>query len=152
MTVEYWINLAYLTGLAGTMFLSAIAAWVVKQMRGSIDDINDAVNHRHRRGQDAPKLYDAVLHLHERVNVVNDKAEELVEWKRGYEGGPLDNGTKVDEFFAKTNQSLTELHGAVERINKSCPEGGKLPCHWLMNQQNQKEAQGNDSAASRDGT
>ena len=50
---------------------------------------NDAVNHRHRTG--TPRLYDLMIRTDERV-------DELIEWKKSYEGGPLDSGKKVCEF------------------------------------------------------
>ena len=65
--------------------------------------VNDAVNHRHeKRGEGALKLYDLVWENHE-------KSDELIQWKRGYEGGPMDNGRKVVQIVEETNQRLKEL-------------------------------------------
>lgn len=65
---------------------ATIAAIVSNQGRKHASETNDAVNHRHRTG--TPRLYDMVLQ-----NSVDTR--EVVEWKRGYEGGPLDDGDKV---------------------------------------------------------
>ena len=66
---------------------------------------NDAVNHRHVTG--TPRLYDLALRNDERV-------DEIVEWKRGYEKeGVLDTGDKVSEFM----DAFHELEEQVDRLS-----------------------------------
>lgn len=137
MNADHWLALAYAGGIAATALLSAIAAWITKKVRDSIEDINDAVNHRHKRGADSPKLYDAVLHLHERVDCVDGKCDQMILWKHQYDAGPLGTGEKVVKFVDDTNKKIESIAEDVRKIKDSCPEGGKLPCHWLVNRQKQ---------------
>ena len=98
--------------------LGAYSAYHAKKAKESSDQINDAVNHRHdKAGPHAPKLYDAVIGLHERANTIDDKADELLEWKRGYAGGRLDTGDKVKDFV----ESVDELKEQVTDLCERCP-------------------------------
>lgn len=103
-------HLVYACGLIITALLSGIAAWVSHKMSRSVEQVNDAVNHRHTKGgPGAPKLYDAILHLHEKTDRVEGKADELIEWKRGYDGGPLDTGMKVCDFVDHVNELKAKI-------------------------------------------
>lgn len=46
-----------------------------------LEDINDAVNHRHERGEGL-KLYDLVLQNHSKTCECHDKTEDLIEWNQ----------------------------------------------------------------------
>ncbi len=97
--------------------LGAYTAYHAKKAKDSGDQINDAVNHRHEKaGPDAPKLYDAVIHLHERTDHIDEKADELIQWKRGYDGGPLDHGEKVLDFV----ESVQDLKSKVDYLHSKC--------------------------------
>ena len=95
-----------LIGLIGVITTSIFGYLTHKHAR----EINDAVNHRHeKRGEGAPKMYDLVWENHQ-------KADELLDWKRSYEGGPLDHGAKVKDF-------VDGVHERLEKIeDKLCPE------------------------------
>lgn len=94
----------------------------------SLDEVNDAVNHRHeKRGPDAKKLYDLAVENHERARKVESQVAELVEWKRGYSEGPLDTGQKVLAFceetsrrFSKIDEKLDEFRTNMEYLG--CPK------------------------------
>ena len=76
-------------------------------------EINDAVNHRHeKRGADAPKLYDMMWENHQ-------KADELIQWKRSYDGGPLDHGCKVVEFVEETEHRLDAAESRIESLENA---------------------------------
>lgn len=92
-------------GVAGVSALGAYYAFLAKR---HASEVSDAVNHRHQTG--TPRLYDLALENHAKV-------DELVEWKRGYDGGPLDSGDKVDEF---TTDVLCRLDN-LERACDDCP-------------------------------
>ena len=70
--------------------------------------VNDAVNHRHeKRGEGAMKLYDLAWENHKAT-------DELISWKRSYEGGPLDKGDKVREFCQQTEERLKQIETKME--------------------------------------
>ena len=93
-----------LIGLAG-ISVNAVFSYLSS---ARAKEINDAVNHRHeKRGADAPKLYDLAWENHRKV-------DELVEWKRTYQGGPLDDGNKVVEFVDRTERRLSTIEGALD--------------------------------------
>lgn len=78
-------------------------------------EINDAVNHRHDKvGPGAPKLYDLMWENHQ-------KADELIQWKRSYDGGPLDHGAKAVEFVVTTTERLESIEGDIMRVKEACP-------------------------------
>lgn len=102
------------------------------QSKEEISQINDAVNHRHdKKGQDAPKLYDMMWENHL-------KADELIQWKRGYDGGPLDDGTKVQEFFDETNDRLGKIENKLTE-SPPCVAHDILNAEQLKSIQDQKE-------------
>jgi hypothetical protein len=71
---------------------------------------NDAVNHRHIN--QTPRLYDVVLKTDKQV-------DELVNWKRTYDGGPLDSGQKVIDFmdtFLELRSHVREHDDKIEDI------------------------------------
>ena len=95
------VSLIGLAGVSVTAVFSYLSSSRAKE-------INDAVNHRHeKRGADAPKLYDLAWENHRKV-------DELIEWKRTYQGGPLDDGNKVVDFVESTERRLSKLEGAIE--------------------------------------
>jgi hypothetical protein len=106
------VALVTLGGVVLTSVLAFIVAWMQVRTRRNIDEINDAVNHRHLKaanGSDVPpKLFDLVWESHK-------DSKELIEWKRGYDGGPLDNGTKVEEFVDR----MDNLADKVDQISQN---------------------------------
>ena len=88
------------------------AARAAKKTNITADEVNDAVNHRHQRGEGALKLYDLVWENHQ-------KTDELIGWKRGYEAvGLLDNGGKVSKFVDETRKRLDKVESNVTEIQK----------------------------------
>ena len=123
--IEQWHEVGYAVGLSVAAAFSAYSAWHSKQAKSIGDQINDAVNHRHLKDKDEngnmpPKLYDAVLHLHRRSDQIDQKADELLEWKRTYDGGDLDSGEKVARFV----ESVTALKEHVDKLTKNCEGDG----------------------------
>lgn len=113
---EILTHIMYAVGLLLTTILSGVAAWISNRMRAAVDEVNDAVNHRHKKaGEGAPKLYDAILHLHEKTDTVSEKTDELISWKRGYDGGSLDSGRKVEDFVGKVEQLNKQLEDLQKR-------------------------------------
>ena len=123
-TSEHVLQLAYLIGLGIASLFSGVAAYLSKQANKGVNSVNDAVNHRHLRadkdGNTPPKLYDAILHLHEKTDQIDNKADEILLWKRGYDGGPLDNGTKVERFIEGYKHLAEEVRQLRFRCNKPC--------------------------------
>lgn len=126
---EVQIVLAVITlaGVVITSVVGSISAFYTSRMRKDVDSVNDAVNHRHLKtgSSDAPKLYDLAWENHVKVS-------ELIEWKRTYDGGPFDSGTKVEEYVKQNNEAIKEIKEDVRKIKENCPEGGRLPCHYLV--------------------
>lgn len=103
-----------LIGVVFTAIISMMNGAASKKLKKIMNEINDAVNHRHdKKGPDAPKLYDLIWENHE-------KADELIQWKRSYDGGPLDNGIKVMEFFEETNSRLNTIETKITDLDKKC--------------------------------
>ena len=103
------------TGLV-SIIVSVIAGYFAWRAARDSRQVNDAVNHRHeKRGDGALKLYDLSWENHQKI-------DELVEWKRGYEGaGLLDTGKKVVEYTDHINtrlDTLEELTKAAKCPNK----------------------------------
>ena len=112
-------EVGYTIGIAIVTAVSAYSAYQSSQAKSVGEQINDAVNNRHEKaGPNAPKLYDAVIHLHERTDHIDKKADELLEWKRTYDEGPLSNGPKVIAFV----ESVHELKDQVDDLSKSWQE------------------------------
>jgi len=93
-------------------------------------EINDAVNHRHERGPDALKLYDLALDNHATTRVLEQQnkalakqGNELIEWKRSYENGPLDTGSKVGEFVELVEDHMTETKERLDRLEGGTTSG-----------------------------
>jgi hypothetical protein len=75
-------------------------------------EINDAVNHRHdKAGPGAPKLYDLAWENHK-------KADELIQWKRGYDSGPLATGDRVVSFVSSTSDKLADHDHRIRSLEK----------------------------------
>lgn len=111
ITVALITGLCSLFGVIVTAILSYINNIRSKNSKKIIDEINDAVNRRHeKRGPSAPKLYDLIWENHQ-------KADELIQWKRGYDGGPLDNGQKAEDFYQETTSRLSAIEQSIKEIN-----------------------------------
>jgi len=110
-------EIGYTVGYIVTAAIGTYTAWTAKKAKENSEQINDAVNHRHEKaGPNAPKLYDAIISLHEHGERMDKKADELLEWKRTYDGGPLDTGHKVIEFV----DSVKALKENVDSLTKHC--------------------------------
>ena len=68
-------------------------------IRTDAKEINDAVNHRHRHGEDTPRLFDIALDNHDRIRDIQPRVTELHEWKKGYDGSGLSNAERVNELI-----------------------------------------------------
>ena len=91
-----------------SMIGTAVSAFVTLKSRKVLYDVNDAVNHRHeKKGVGALKMYDLLWETHARSN-------ELIEWKRSYDDGPLDNGSKVHDFMAGLESRLQKIEDKIE--------------------------------------
>jgi hypothetical protein len=127
-----------LTAIIGAIVLGVLT-WIAKQ----VNQVNDAVNHRHKRktsnGETPPKLYDLaienhqkIVENHQRIDGLSEDLGELVEWKRSYDGGPMDNGVKVIEFHSETHERLGNLEETVTKIDKTLTvietKLGSRPC------------------------
>lgn len=111
-------HLLYLCGLLATAILSGIAAYISHRMNKSVDEVNDAVNHRHAKGgPGAPKLYDAMLHLHEKLDSVDAKTESLMEWKIGYQSSinPFKDADGIREYVQVTEAHFKEIEDKSEQ-------------------------------------
>jgi hypothetical protein len=106
---------AYETAIAVVVGIITVGVFVVRvvwYLKTAIDQINDSVNHRHEKGAGAPKLYDLSWENHKKVT-------ELIEWKRSYDGCPLDRGDKVYEFYKQVEAlelRVNEIDEAVKSI------------------------------------
>jgi len=75
----------------------------IEELTKVLTEVNDAVNHKHeKRGPDAMKMYDLVWETHEKV-------DEVIQWKRSYDGGPLDMGHKVVNFVDRMEESCKKI-------------------------------------------
>ncbi len=91
-----------------TLLVATMAATWARGAKKESAQANDAVNHRHATG--TPRLYDLALRNDERT-------DELIAWKRGYEqAGHLDTGEKVEAFMAE-----------FRRLQSSCPDCPDCP-------------------------
>ena len=112
-------HIMYACGLLLTAILSGIAAWVSHRMHKSVEEVNDAVNHRHAKGGvGAPKLYDAMLHLHEKIDGLDKKAEELMEWKLGYasHSNPFRDADSIGDFVAANQTNFDNLQSQINDV------------------------------------
>jgi len=89
-----------------TLLGSILAAYWAQHAKREATAANDAVNHRHESG--TPRLYDLAVRNDERT-------KELIEWKRGYDGGPLDSGDKVEDFVRKFEELRDSCGGCPTR-------------------------------------
>jgi hypothetical protein len=109
---ELYSHLLYALGLIMTAILSGVAAWISHRMSRAVEEVNDAVNHRHvKAGPGAPKLYDALIHLHEKVDDLSSKAFELSEWKKGYESksNPFRDADSIKDYTSAISKSINDL-------------------------------------------
>ncbi len=95
-----------LIGFIG-IFVSAVFSYLCHR---HTREINDAVNHRHAKTGDpnTPKLFDLVWENHQ-------KADELIQWKRSYDGGPLDTGVKAHQWVNDISQQIEDLQEQIEQ-------------------------------------
>ena len=77
----------------------------------AVQDVNDAVNHRHRyaNGEDAPppKLYDLAIRNHDQLRV-------LTGWMKGYEDSTLPNADAVNTFTTEVHARLDSHAEAID--------------------------------------
>ena len=85
---------AILTGVAAVM--ASVSAILSARGGKHAKEANDAVI------TGTPRIYDLVLENHA-------TGKEMIEWKRGYEGGPLDSGTKVENFMTEFEELKDSL-------------------------------------------
>jgi len=91
-------------------FLAGLGAYFAGRARREAQQANKAVNNADN-GQ--PRIYDMIFDLHRR-------SAELMDWKRTYDGGPLDNGAKVTAFVERVDTELHEIRHDVREIRKNC--------------------------------
>ncbi len=103
-----------LFGLVGVMTGALFSYLGLRHSR----QINDAVNHRHERGPEALKLYDLALENRSSANRLQHQAEELLVWKRSYEGGPLDTGAKADDFVEIVGAHMDETKERLDKLEQ----------------------------------
>lgn len=106
MDAESAIRVAGLLGVA-------VAAWQAFRANVNSKQVNDAVNHSHETG--TPRLYDLVIRNDLRVG-------ELLDWKRGYDGGPFDSGQKVKDFMAEYRDLAKKLQDCESGKCPTCEE------------------------------
>jgi hypothetical protein len=118
MTIPIEIVVAAITstlGLVGVIITAVFSyanSITAKDSRRIIEEINDAVNHRHdKKGPDAPKLYDLIWENHK-------KSDELIQWKRSYDDGPMEDGTKATVFFIETQNRLDKIESTIEKLSE----------------------------------
>lgn len=90
--------------------LLAAAFWSFMSHRQS-RQVNDSVNHRHETG--TPRIYDLMISVNKTTERTEARVDELIEWKRTYDGGPLADGLKVREFVDQ-----------MQRLKMSCDQCG----------------------------
>jgi hypothetical protein len=110
MTPELTISLVGVSLIFFGTIVTAVFSYLAHK---NAAEVNDAVNHRHLRGSNAPKLYDAVLDTSERLTRVEAKVDGLTEWKHSYDASPLNTGDGVCKF-------LDEFEKVKSSINWSC--------------------------------
>lgn len=74
------VLVALITAILAPTWLSW---WNSRKHRRALDEINDAVNHRHQKPDGSPRLYDAVLDLYGAMR-------EMVTWKERWDNLPSD--------------------------------------------------------------
>ena len=94
-----------------TGLIAGLGALLAALAKKHAKQANDAVNRRHLTG--TPRIYDMVLDLHQ-------KGEELLRWKRTYDGGPLDSGLKVKAFVERVDSELGEIRREVHEVRENC--------------------------------
>ena len=111
---------ALITSLIGLLAaLVAAVSIVIRRAVGKVgegvDSVNASVNNR-KNGE--PGLYEMMAHVYQSVDHVRDRVEELVSWKRTYDGGPLDNGAKAEDFVRTVDRKFAEIHARLEELGK----------------------------------
>ena len=92
--------------------LAGIGAYFSGRARREAQQANKAVNNA-QNGQ--PRIYDMIFELHA-------QGRELIDWKRTYDGGPLDSGTKVTAFVARVDGELETIRRDVHEIRTNCKQ------------------------------
>lgn len=95
--------------------------WQITRMRiehrdtnDQVTQVNDAVNHRHNRGNDTPRMLDAVL--------------ELLAWKRRWDGidPGFDSASRLNDHIAGIHREIGELRtdfdGHVAEVRRCIEE------------------------------
>ena len=95
-------------------FLAGVGAWAAGRARHEAKAANKAVNNVDRPSNQ-PRIYDMVFDLHA-------QGKELIEWKRTYDGGPLDDGKKVTAFVERVDGELASIKNDVHEIRANCAQ------------------------------
>ena len=114
---EQWIGiiasvLAVLL-LALLKYMVGAVAKTIETVRIAVDDINDAVNHRHKRGPQAEKLYDIALGMQHEM-------KELTEWKDSHEesGFCWATGDKADAWRKHLMAHEAEQDARITKLER----------------------------------
>lgn len=92
--------------------LAGIGAYFSGRARREAQQANKAVNNA-QNGQ--PRIYDMIFELHA-------QGRELIDWKRTYDGGPLDSGPKVTAFVERVDGELETIRRDVHEIRTNCKQ------------------------------
>jgi hypothetical protein len=92
--------------------LAGIGAYFSGRARREASQANKAVNNA-QNGQ--PRIYDMIFELHA-------QGRELIDWKRTYDGGPLDSGQKVTAFVERVDGELETIRRDVHEIRTNCSQ------------------------------
>ena len=126
------ITFTVLLGVLTTAILSLLTAYFQWKAKKDIADVNDAVNHRHvKAGDGALKLYDLVWENHQRSN-------ELIEWKRGYDGGSFSEPAKVEQFVNQTSAFQMHATDELKKLNEKV-DGLELRPPCVMHTEQDKD-------------
>ncbi len=117
-------DIGYTIGYGIIALIGMYTAWHTRKVTKMSASIEDSVNHRHAKPEGTPRLYDAIIELHQHSHRMDEKTDELLEWKRTYDDGPLDTGSKAFKFV----ESVHELKEQVNKLEKHCKEGDYDGC------------------------
>lgn len=118
MDTNLVITLVTAGGVVVTACITLIGTCLTVYHGRRLNEVNDAVNHRHVKTDDesAPKLYDLAWENRARVNTIGSHVVELIGWKDQYKDGPLDTGDKVKQFVRETREHFDRIETKVDNI------------------------------------
>lgn len=114
-------------GIAATAStVSAVVAhgatrWTRRNAK-AIDEVNDAVNHRHRNGEGSPRLYDAML-------TVMDDLREMRTWRDRWDNLPADIADSdglvarfdaINRALERNDDDHARIVQMIERQKENC--------------------------------